>query len=352
MFRSVMMPASLLAMFLAVGCNGDSAETDDTDAPAACTNPAEPFPENGATGVYFRTNVEADFITADEGATLEVEGVTGTSAWRGTTLVFTPSAPLTASTTYTAKLSSSCGESSWTFTTSEVGGTLTPADLVGNTYSLDLQSGRFIQPENVGALLSQYLTAEVLVSVTTASATNIKMEGAVAAEGSSPPAQEECAPTIPFPDADFDGNPYFQVGPETTTITVSGFSVTIQDLLVSGAFAPDGSYIAGAAIAGRIDTRPLVPLLDAEATGDADMDGTVDYMDADQSAGAICDLAAGLGITCEDCGDGSTPYCLSLEVDSIGAAAVNSTITPRTEEQMCELDACADLEVCSDETLQ
>jgi len=332
MFRSVVMPASLLAMFMAVGCSGGDAETDETDA-VACTNVASnPFPASGATDAYYRTTVEINFTKAEETATLTVDGVTGTTAWRGLTLVFTPDAPFAASTQYTATVTSECGTSSWSFTTGAVGASLEAGDLAGKTYSLDLASGRFVQPPGVGSLLSSYLTTQVLVSVASADASNIQMVGAIADSASTTPAQDTCAPTIPFPSADFSANPYFQVGPETTNISISGFDVTIESLEVSGAFTPDGSAISGATLSGKIDTRPLVPLVQPDGADDA-----------------ICTLAASMfAVQCEECG-GENPgaFCLSILVDSIAATAVDTTVTAQTQDDVCAKSECSAEPACA-----
>jgi len=264
---------------------------------------------------------------------MTVDGVEGSTEWRGNTLVFTPNAPLSPSTAYTAHVTYACGDSSWSFTTSSVG-TPVAGDLTGDAYALDLQDGRFVHPEGVGDLLGQYLTTDVLVGVQGIDGTTLHMVGAIGAQDADPPTQDMCAETIPFPDADFGDDPFFQVGPATTTINVQGYSITIDDLLISGAFASDGSAITGAVLSGSIDTRPLVPLLDENGEPDA-----------------ICQLAASIGVTCEDCQDGSGAFCLSLYVDNITAAKINGSIVPMTVEDVdCTDPACVDATACAPDT--
>ncbi|MBN2798304.1 MAG: Ig-like domain-containing protein [Deltaproteobacteria bacterium] len=286
---------------------------------------ASTFPAADATGVYYRTTVEATFSEVDDTATMTVTGpdgeVAGTTMWIDETLVFTPNAPLAASTSYTMNIHFSCGDPTVSFTTSEVGTALEASALLEKTYNLDLASGRFIKPEGVGSILGQYMADTViLLGVQGSDATTINMMGAMGVDGADPAEQDACVPTIPFPVADFTANPYFEVGPETTTLTVSSYSVTIEDLFVSGAFAPDGSYIAGATLAGIIDTRPLVPLVDPEG-----------------APGTICDLAGAMGISCEECGDGE-PYCLSIEVDSMSAAQVAGLTLVQIDEVPAECE--------------
>jgi hypothetical protein len=325
---------SILALMLAatLGC-GEKDDDTDTNTEPCNINQVDVFPAPDATKAYYRTSIEANFRpVADTGADITVTdssgtAVAGSSAWRGNTLVFMPSAPLASGASYTTAVDYTCasGEkksitANWM--TSEVGAATDGNALVGNTYQLDLANARFVQPEGIGALLSQYLTVDVLVGISEVGS-EIKMIGAIAEEGSDPLVQAACDPTIDFPAADFSANPYFAVSGDAFNINVDEYSVTIEDFSLSGDFAPDGSYIDGVTLIGSIDTRPLVPLLGDETAAED----------------AICILAATLNIQCEPCADGSGDFCLSLEADSISAPLVPSTtITPIVDP--CELAEC------------
>lgn len=316
---------SILAMSAVVACNGGASDDTGTPDPCASNSVEETFPQNGSTA-YYRTTVEARLDDADSGATLTVEGVTGSVEIVEENVIFTPDSPLDPSTEYTATVTYTGDDGNacpveFSFTTSEVGAAIDDASLAGRTYDLDLASGRFVQPEGVGALLGEYLgDVTLFLSVQSATATSIQMVGALADDTGT--AQDVCSPTISFPEADFGANPYFEVNAEgsTTTISVEGLDIAIDDLLVSGAFAPDGTYISGGVLAGKIDTRPLVPLVDENGADDA-----------------ICELAAGIGISCEDCGNGEV-FCLSLYVDNLSAAEVNTTVTAQPD----PYDPCVD----------
>ena len=149
--------------------------------------------------------------------------------------------------------------------------------------------------------------------------------GALGIEGASPAAQDTCEETIDFPTAaDFTDNPFFAVGPDTTTLSVEGLDVTIDDLLISGAFSPDGSYIAGATLAGAIDTRPLVGLIDPEG-----------------GENTICDLVATFGVACEACSDGSGDFCLTLLVNDISAEELpGTTLVSRSADDIAADATC------------
>ena len=80
------------------------------------------------------------------------------------------------------------------------------------------------------------------------------------------------------------------------------------------AFSPDGANITGAVLAGSIDTRPLVDLVEPGGAEDA-----------------VCNLVSTFGIACEPCAGGGD-FCLTLLVDSMAAAEVPGlTVIPVSE---------------------
>jgi hypothetical protein len=146
-------------------------------------------------------------------------------------------------------------------------------------------------------------------------------------------------------------------------LSVAGFTVTIEDLEISGAFSPDGSFIAGATLAGVIDTRPLVPLLNADDICDpgaprcCDTDVDPDCDSADDTAtccdeDAICDLAGQIGVACQACDGGTGDFCLTLLVDSLQAEQVTGAVVdpqhapaddataPADSTNICDIEAC------------
>ncbi len=271
-----------------------------------CTNSmvsGSEFPTLGTPDAYYRTSFEARLNDFEAGASLTVatggQLVPGTSSVDGKRVIFAPTAPLQPATTYEVSLDFSCANPRWQVTTSDVGAPVAADGLVGNTYSLELTSGRFVEPEGIGPLLQEYLTDAVLLDVLATDGGSIELAGAIEGEDGS------CVRSIDFPTADFGDNPYFQVGPETTTLAFEGVDIEVDDLLVSGAFSPDGSAIEGAQLRGTIDTRPLVPLLNEEGAEDE-----------------ICNLAATIGVSCKPCPDGGV-FCLDLHVDSIPGLGVD-----------------------------
>ncbi len=105
---------------------------------------------------------------------------------------------------------------------------------------------------------------------------------------------------------------------------MAGYSVTIDDLLISGTFAPDGSYFGGGTLSGLIDTRPLVSLV----------------FDDEDDDNAICDFILGFGVSCVACPNGDGDYCLELKAVDLVADQLTSDVETIAYED-CHLE-CAD----------
>jgi hypothetical protein len=321
-----------LALF---SCDGGDSDSDVV----ACLTNVTVFPENGETRAYYRTTVDATFAPEIlAGATIEVSGasgpVAGTTETAGNRIVFTPSAALSPGGQYTTTVKYNCEdqprEESASWTVSEVGAATDLNALTTKAYSLALGQARFIEPAGVGALIGQFLTFDLLLGVEQidTAKNEITMLGALGVEG-QPGVQEPCQPTIPFPAADISQNPYFELGPQKFSISVEGREVVIDNLYLSGSFAPDASYIDGAVLAGTIDTRPFKDLVD-------------DNPDAPDTA--VCDLAGSLGVECTDCPDNSGKFCLTILADSIQAEKLDKAV--ERIDDPCLLERCAADEDC------
>lgn len=306
MSRSIL----LLPLFLTACPEPDKVVDDtgsDTDGAACEISIESTIPSSGALDADYRAAIEFQLSDADGTATV-TSAIAGTTTLvdGGETIIFTPNEPLEPSTTYTVTLNYCRGASDLTFTTSDVGTPLPDVGILQNrTYALNLREARIVEPAGVGSILGTYLTQDILVGIETVDNSKIQMIGAIGVEGASPPVQDYCTSSIPFPEADFAAQPYFQIGPQTTTLAVAGLEIVIGDLEITGTFASDGSYFTGGTLGGTIDTRPLVPLLDPEG-----------------EPGSICDLAASFGAVCGTCPEDGEPYCLTLVADQIEALQV------------------------------
>ena len=337
MFRLI----SIIGLVAAVGCSSKDGDDDSgfgssTDGGVAdgCeveeVSPA--YPEADGAEFYYRGHVEFVFDGIDEDATITVTdgaggAVDGSTSWEENKLSFAPTAPLAPSTQYSATLSHCGGDSTIGFMTGTLGSALDAnVDLTNKTYVVDLDSARFVKPAGVGGLLLGMLEQYILLGVTSVSDTEIQMLGAIS-KSKEDENQDTCDPSINFPTAaDFTTAPFFSVGPESTELSVAGISVVINDLMIAGDFASDGSYIGGAILAGLLDARDLAGVLVDN--------GLIE----DDDPNAVCELIATFGVLCEACTDGED-YCLSIYVDQITARESDQTLI--------QVDSC-DAETCDE----
>lgn len=304
------------------GDNGGDNGADNGGNGSDCGVTVTTSPSNGSTNAYYRGDIEFILSAADATATIttDIPGSQTTSS-DGKRVIWQLSAPLSPNTQYSASLSYCGGTIDLAFTTSGIGAAVSPADqLVGKTYALDLAAANIVEPPGIGAVLSSYLTTQVLIGIDSVSGSDIQMLGALAIEDSNPPTQDMCSPSIDFPSADFSGNPFFSIGPQDTTFSIAGYDIEIQSLNITGSFEATGDYIDGATLEGTIDTRPLAPLLDD--TG---------------NEGAICDLAVNFGAACEACPSDGGMFCLTLVANQIYADGVPGSLVTVSQ---AEADAC------------
>lgn len=293
---------------LTAGCtNGkDSAEPTDTTSTCAVTAAAE-YPVNDAVDAYYRSNIEFELSDADPTAVISLVDASG-AAVDGTSsledddelVVFTPAAPLSPSTSYTATLTWCGGDASINFTTSALGAATT-VDLTGKTYNIDITSGRFVEPAGVGDLIGGLLENSILFGVTEVTDSTISFRGAISETGTTD--QDVCTPSLnDFPAADY-ADPYFALSANELALSVGGFDINIDAINISGTFAADGSYFGGGELSGELDARDIGPLL-------------ADQLE-DTSPDAICDLLIGFGVVCSPCSSDGEAYCATLMVDQL-----------------------------------
>jgi len=185
------------------------------------------------------------------------------------------------------------------FTTALYGGPLEvePAALVGNTYHFDLGGAEYLEPEGLGGVLATFLTDPLLIGIADASATALTIQGTQGRLNVDTGAitQRSGFDVWDFGSASFTDQPYFESAPADISINYSGAEIPMYDFKLSGTFAPDGSSIGFATASGIGDSRNMGPLVG---------------LGSDPSA--VCDLAAGFGVTCEACPDGGR-YCVRIE---------------------------------------
>ncbi|MFT4975045.1 MAG: hypothetical protein ACI8S6_000932 [Myxococcota bacterium] len=316
------MPSIRLLFIILSSCATDT--TDSLDPDPICDNAVtDLFPEDGASDVYYRGTIEAHLACSDETMSVTVtdehgsiiDGVTSLGGSEDERIIFTPSPPLSPDTSYTATISMCERSQSWSFQTMGLCPPVT-TDLVGQTYSLDLDDARVTEPEGVGPIITTLMEQSLLLGVIEASGDRLQVLGAFA-EGAR---QDRCLPTIDFPEASFAEDLYFVVGPQDVTLSAGGLLVTVYSFKLSGTFATDGSSIDNVSLAGEVDARDLAPLL-WEAS-----------LIEENTPAAVCELLADFAVDCVPCDRDGAPLCISVVADSIVADALPGiTLEPITE---------------------
>ncbi|MEC7946524.1 MAG: Ig-like domain-containing protein, partial [Myxococcota bacterium] len=236
MGRMMITAAAALAL---VGCNGDKdGSGNDTGASTGgdgggCTTEVAPgYPAAGQADFYYRSALDAGLTNGDGSEVMVLKDaagaeVAGTSASDGSTLTFTPSAPLTASTEYSVEITTCAAEPvAYSFSTSALGTPTDGCDLTESTFVVDLQGARFLEPAGVAELLLGQLEDDIMLSATAVSDTEIEMIGALGQGG----VQDVCTVSLnDFPAATYS-DPYFELGPQDTPLGVAGVELTINGL--------------------------------------------------------------------------------------------------------------------------
>lgn len=330
-----------------VGCSGDkdSADTDDGNGNSCTITAAAEYPVDGQVDAYYRSPIEFALSEADSSASITLADgsgadVAGTVSFSedGETIYFTPSAPLSSSTSHTATLSWCDGSESASigFTTSALGAPLT-VDLVGRTYNVDITSGRFIEPPGVGDLLGGLLENSILFGVKEVTTSSISFRGAISETGNSN--QDVCTPSLEdFPAADFSSQPFFVLSSNELALTIAGLTINIDAINISGTFAADGTYFGGGELSGELDARDIGPLLE----------GQLD----DTSPDAVCDLLIGFGVACQPCSSDGEPYCATILVDQIVADEQSGELQAIAQEDCFEgcAESCTNAECAEADT--
>jgi hypothetical protein len=280
-------------------------------------------PGDGSTTAYAQADIEWAISAADGSATITVTDAAGgavsgtTSASEdGVTIRFTPDSPLAASTSYTTQISvcDGAGGGTASFSTSDVGTVIDAGSTEGRVYAFDLFSGRILQPPGIGPLLQPFI-GDVEWLASPFATDGVTMDWRMGL-GDGSGNQDTCSPSVSVLGADFTSNPFFAFGPAPTVFEVQGATIKLDDLYLSGAFSPDVLRLEGIVLSGLLDTRPLADLVAPGGAPDA-----------------FCQLALTFGDWCQSCPDGQL-LCLPVEVDSLQADAVPSTMVEITQAEI------------------
>lgn len=218
---------------------------------------------------------------------------------------------LEANSTYTLGLTDCAAHTEITFTTSELGEPLdtSVASLIGNTYLIDLVGATWVEPAALSGLLQTYFNTPILLGIRFADETQIDLLGAPGqTDALGTVSQDTDAPTWNFPLADFSEQPFLDVTSPTISFQYSDgtpdpIDVPVEDFVFTATISADGTRMGGGVLSGFGDSRYLGTSLPG---GDP---------------GALCAIAAGVGLGCVPCAD-LAPYCLKLVATDLEAVLV------------------------------
>jgi len=284
---------------------------DDTGgSPSTDTGPADcdfaiidSEPSDGEVDVFYRDDVIVSLAAAPDAATIEVADRDGNVVPGDTTVIDTDVVwsgdPLTPNTRHTATLSvDGCEDRSVSFLVSSTG--LPAGNVDEHVYGIDLGSGVWTEPPGVGFIVGKLLPVDTLWISPDLETDEITMLGAFVDIFGD---QAECLPTFPFPTVPYD-DPYFLVSTPALAFEAYGAIITLRDVSLTGAFAPNGARIDALDLSGTLDVREVEPF--------------VNGLD-------LCLVVQDFGRSCFACLDGEDT-CVRLTVEDLDAALVPGVV--------------------------
>lgn len=203
-----------------------------------------------------------------------------------------------ASTSYNIAVDLCDSTDEYSFLTSEYGAKLTisPLELEGRAFYVDMGDATYTEPPSVGAVIGLFLSDPLIIGVVDADAYEITVIGAqgIKDEVTGDVTQDKDYSTWDFGTADFTTSPFFSALSGETSFGYGNTDIPVYNFSFEGTFNPTGTKIGGTHFRGLGDTRNMGPLLNLGNAPDA-----------------TCTLLGNYGITCEACPDGNS-YCLQL----------------------------------------
>lgn len=282
---------------------------EDTADYAACPDRLQSsVPEDGAIGWGWRDALQVFVTSASPVYAMRLTTAGGvvvptTLTPDDTGLVYevTVEGGLEARQDYVLEVTDCGGVTPIAFTTSDLGAPLTisPAELTGRTFRLDLAGGRFVQPGGFGEILAATFTSPVLVGVAFADRASVDWIGALGFTYLGRVYQDGDLPSWSFPVSDFTESPWFDVTATEVQLVLGDASLPVTDFRFSGTIREHGDGLGGVTLIGLADTRYAGGAFGQPLNPDA-----------------VCSIAGDLGVDCVDCADGET-YCLDIEVRDV-----------------------------------
>lgn len=188
-------------------------------------------------------------------------------------------------------------------------------DLTTTSYNLDFRDARVISPPGLGALLLDPLGTALSVGFSAQDDTSVTAFMALTEDDG----QDLCSPTIAPPPGSW-ADPVLEIGPADIQTEVDGSDVTLSGFQFAAATTADCTALTSGVFIADLDVRLHVDLLG----------GLLGTTDIDE----MCTAFLGFGAECSPCSSDSEPYCLSIVVDQLPAAALDTPLVERSEDDI------------------
>jgi len=296
----------LLTQFLFFNFGCDNNIEENHREPICNTTIESTFPADGATDFYYRDAIEFYLSDPDPTATVvsDIDGDQFTSE-DGKTILFVPSQALEPLTTYEVGLDFCHGQPSISFTTSELGGTITSlSDVEGTTYVFNLAHARYTQGGQAAKALLSIFNKDILIQILKATENTIAMRGAVGESIDGIVEQDRCFRTMDLSEFGVESADFSY---EDSELIIDFYETELSflDLWLSGTFAPDGSWIGGVSVVANVDVRGIS---DTMGLGEPE---------------EICTFAEGVDAPCEPCSTDGENFCIAVAAEKISATAID-----------------------------
>ncbi len=264
-------------------------------------------PYEGQRDFYWRDAFVFEFSDVDSTATVQFEAP-GTATWddTGTVLTFQPDAPLSPNTDYTVGVDFCRSNPELTFHTSDFGTPIAdPSALMGQTYAVALNEGRFIEGTGIAEPLSIFFNRSVYFQVLGVSASGLDLRVAVSGAPTDPLGQDPCFATTDLTGLDASAAPFFQFDVGDFVLGAWEGSLGLLGFQLEGTIAPDGSVVGGVGYSVTVPVSQLGALFDITDVAET------------------CALIEEQGVECQTCPDFSDSACVIISADQLEATLVD-----------------------------
>ena len=314
MIRSMIAAVAVLSLTACSANFGVGEPMGDNGWNSACGVWVEDtIPLDGTVDAYYRSPIEFHLSSPD--ATAQVLAPVDGEQWTsvdGLTVFFEPSEPLAPNTDYDFALQTCGGQPNIGFRTSSYGEPVEFAlkELVGITWQLGLDSGRFVEGGEIAEVAAAALGGDLLVHVLEVGPDNATVLRVGLGDATG---QDRCARTLDLPPIDLSSAPDLRASSERMDIDAFSGTLPLYNVDIEATVAPDGSSLGGGRFTFTVDAKEIATGL---GVGKAE---------------TLCEIAAGVGVPCGACPQSDNNTCVTLAADQIVALEAEDVLIERID---------------------